>query len=207
MSLYEANGIVSHFFRYDLLYKSCISRHWNSAGILCQQSAISGKINHLTTIFRMHVQAIEHIESFKWSIYLQGTPLHKCRVTSAFIRKWAIRTIEQKEHYSIKLCLPEYLGSGDQVACENHVDVEYLAVFLSFTEFGRFKLFLLPISTFSRNFKRLFLRLSQSPSFYSRHSMLIDQGFIVLNHYSDFENYDGSSCFFLFFNHYKDVLP
>lgn len=41
MSLYEENGIVSHFCRYDLLHKYYILRHWDSAGTLCQQSAIA----------------------------------------------------------------------------------------------------------------------------------------------------------------------
>lgn len=45
--------------------------------------------NHLATVFRKHVQATEHIESSKWCVYLQGTPLHRNRGASAFKRKGA----------------------------------------------------------------------------------------------------------------------
>lgn len=45
--------------------------------------------NHLATVFRKRVQATEHIESSKWRVYLQGTPLHRNREASAFKRKGA----------------------------------------------------------------------------------------------------------------------
>lgn len=42
MSLYEVNGIASHFFKNIICFiKAAFLKHWNPAGILCQQSAIS----------------------------------------------------------------------------------------------------------------------------------------------------------------------
>lgn len=43
--------------------------------------------NHLATIFRKRMQAMEHIVSCKWCIYLQGTPLQRSGDTSALKRK------------------------------------------------------------------------------------------------------------------------
>ena len=130
MSLYEANGIASHSFKYYLLYKSCISKHWNPAGI------------HLATIFRKCVQATEHIESSKWCVYLQGH--HYIGAEEHLLLRengLSIRTAEQKRHYK-EVTFPRK-SKCDQVVYEDRV--EYRAIFL--------KEFLLLMLSFSSLFQ------------------------------------------------------
>lgn len=43
--------------------------------------------DHWVAIFRKCMQATERIESSKWWVYLQGTPLHRSRGAAAFKRK------------------------------------------------------------------------------------------------------------------------
>lgn len=122
--------------------------------------------NHLATIFRKRIQAIECIERSKWCVYLQRTLLHRSRGASAFKRKWYFFLLEvQNKNTRKKLLRCPRRSQCDQIAYESNM--ECLIVFLR--ELCNFMFFLLLISTQSK-FQKCPLQILSEPSAYRRHS-------------------------------------